>query len=275
MRPRRTVFLLAVAAALGWASAAFAWSFGVVGDTRDDRNGVFPRILAAVADSDMEFLVHTGDLERPGGTKSWERFRRRTADFPKPLHVVIGNHEVRGGDAQEFARFFGLPGPSYSFTHRNARFVVLDNSRGRFPKGTLDWLDGELSKHPKRKNGIRFLVVAMHAPPQTDAIVPHGMDRRYGDQSAKLLEILSRHKADLVLCSHEHLHLVDDWNGIKVIVSGGGGAPMFPFQRYGFYRVDLAADGAVRETLITIPAEAPAGPARSPARGPDLPACPR
>src|SRR5512145_1624983 len=162
MRPRRTVFLLAFAAALAWASAAFGWTFGVVGDTRDDMNGVFPRILAAVAESDMEFLIHTGDLERTGGTRAWNAFRRRTAGFPKPLHVVIGNHEIRGAGAQEFARFFGLPGPSYSFTHKNAHFVVLDNSGGRFPRGTLEWLDRELASHPKKKNGIRYLVVAMH-----------------------------------------------------------------------------------------------------------------
>jgi len=71
MFPRRTVVLIAFAAALGWASASFGWSFGVVGDTRDDRNGVFSRILAAVAESDMELLVHTGDLERSGGTNAW------------------------------------------------------------------------------------------------------------------------------------------------------------------------------------------------------------
>ncbi len=264
MRLRRNVILLVVAAALAWASQAFGWSFGVVGDTRDDRHGVFPRILSAVAESDMEFLIHTGDLESPGGTKSWEKFRALTAGFPKPLHVVIGNHEVRGGTEQEFASFFGLPGPSYSFTHKNAHFVVLDNSRGRFPKGTLTWLDQELARHPKKKNGTRFLVVVMHAPPRTDSLTPHGMDRRYGDQSTKLVGILSRHKVDLILCSHEHLHMVDDWNGIKVIVSGGGGAPMFPFQRFGFYRIDLSDDGAIRETLITIPAEAPAAPAKEP-----------
>ncbi|MGE5190481.1 MAG: metallophosphoesterase family protein [Gemmatimonadota bacterium] len=259
MGPKRFAILFA-AAALAWASAAFAWSFGVVGDTRNDRHGVFPRILAAVANSDMEFLIHTGDLEDRGGPASWETFRRRAAGFRKPLHVAIGNHEVKGATAEQFARFFGLAGPSYSFTHRNACFVVLDNARGRFPPGTLDWLDRELSRHPKRKGGIRYLVVAMHAPPRTDSITPHGMDKRYGDQSGKLLAILSRHRVDLVLCGHEHMHQVEDWNGIKVIVSGGGGAPMFPFQRYGFYRVDLRADGTVRETLITIPATAPGAP---------------
>jgi hypothetical protein len=56
---------------------------------------------------------------------------------------------------------------------------------------------------------------------------------------------------DLLLSSHEHTHLVEDWEGIKVIVSGGAGAPMFPFQRFGFFRIDLE-EGQVREKFLRI-----------------------
>ena len=238
-------------AALLWTTTAFGWSFGVCGDSRDDKNGVFPRILSAVRDSDMEFLLHTGDLARPGGTKSWEAFRSTAADFPKPLHVVIGNHELRGGTREEFARFFGLPSTSYGFTHRNVRFIVLDNAGGELPGPTLDWLSRELGAHPKGKNGISRLVVAMHHPPQTDGIFPHGTKSGYADQSMNLLEILLRHKVDLVLCGHEHMQMVEDWSGIKVIVSGGAGAPLVPFQKYGFYRIDVTDEG-VRETFQPI-----------------------
>ncbi|MBI5419205.1 MAG: metallophosphoesterase, partial [Deltaproteobacteria bacterium] len=204
-------------AALLWASAAFGWSFGVCGDSRDDKHGVFPRILAAVADSDMEFLLHTGDLERPGGTESWKAFRKRTKGFPKPLRLVIGNHELRGGTREGFVRFFGLPGASYAFTHRNARFVILDNAGGALPDSLLRWLDKELAAHPKGKRGVARIVVAMHIPPQTDNLFPHGTKSGYGSQSVKLLKILLRHKADMVLCSHEHMQIVEDWSGVKVI----------------------------------------------------------
>jgi len=252
MRMRRGGVLLTLAL-LFWTTAAFGWSFGVCGDSRDDRNGVFPRIPAAVRDSDMEFLLHTGDLERPGGTKSWEGFKAKTADFPKPLYVAIGNHELGGGTREEFARFFGLRSTSYGFTNKETRFIVLDNAGGALPDSLLDWLNRELAAHPKEKNGIDRLVVAMHFPPQTDSIFPHGTKSGYGDQSVKLLKILLRHKVDLILCSHEHMHAVDDWGGIKVIVSGGAGAPLVPFHKYGFYRIDVTRDG-FRETFLPIKA---------------------
>ncbi|HEY7585959.1 MAG TPA: metallophosphoesterase [Candidatus Deferrimicrobiaceae bacterium] len=244
-------------AALFWASAAFGWSFGVCGDSRDDRYGIFPRILSEVGDSDMEFLLHTGDLERPGGTRSWRAFKTKTANFRKPLHVVIGNHEIQGATPDDFARFYGLRSTSYAFTHNDARFIVIDNAGGTIPDSRLDWLSRELAAHPKGKKGIARIVVAMHFPPQTDNIFPHGTKRDYGERSVRLLKILLRHKVDLVLCSHEHMHAVDDWSGIKVIVSGGAGAPLIPFQKYGFYRIDVTQEG-IREKFIQVkPAPSP------------------
>jgi hypothetical protein len=66
-----------------------------------------------------------------------------------------------------------------------------------------------------------------------------------------LRKILTRRKVDLLLCSHEHMNQVDEWEGIKVIVSGGAGAPMVPFQRFGFYRIDLEK-GQAREKFLRI-----------------------
>jgi predicted phosphodiesterase len=91
----------------------------------------------------------------------------------------------------------------------------------------------------------------MHIPPRTDTIFPHGTARNYETQSERLRKILARHKVDLLLSSHEHTHLVEDWEGIKVIVSGGAGAPMFPFQRFGFFRIDLE-EGQVGEKFLRI-----------------------
>jgi 3',5'-cyclic AMP phosphodiesterase CpdA len=258
MKRFRPVSALLLAALL-WASSAFGWSFGVCGDSRNDRHGIFPRILAEVEDSDMEFLLHTGDLERPGGTRSWQAFKAKTANFRKPLYVVVGNHEIRGGTREEFARFFGLRSTSYGFTHKDARFVVLDNAGGTLQDSLLDWLNRELSAHPKGKKGVARIVVAMHFPPQTDNIFPHGTKSGYGERSVKLLKILLRHKVDLVLSSHEHLHSVDDWSGIKVVVSGGAGAPLVPFQKYGFYRISVTREG-IREKFIPVK---PAPPSKS------------
>lgn len=246
---RRTVFLFAVLSTLLWAANAFAWSFAVAGDSRDDKDGIFPQILSAVDDSDMEFLLHTGDMVNKDSPGEWDAFREATARFRKPLRVVIGNHELYGGGTREkFAERFGLPGISWSFTHKDAHFAIVDNAKGTFPDNTLAWLDRDLAAHPKGKGGITTLIVAMHIPPRTDGVFPHGTRFDYEERSAKLLAILKRHGVDAVLSGHEHMQYVEDWEGVLLLISGGAGAPMVPFHRYGYYRIDVE-NGRVRESF--------------------------
>lgn len=243
---------LASIALLLAAGNAFGWSFAVCGDSRNDSLGVLPAILAEVERSPMAFLIHTGDLENGGGDKRWNEFKARTRGFTKPLYFAIGNHELHGGGTRDgFVRFFGLPGANHSFSHRDAHIAILDNGNKKLEQEAIAWLDRDLAAHPKGKDGIRHLIVAMHVPPKTDGISPHGTSGDYAGASARLLEVLKRHGVALVLCSHEHAHLVDDWRGVKVIVSGGAGAPMVPFQEYGYFEIDLAGE-TPRETFHAI-----------------------
>jgi 3',5'-cyclic AMP phosphodiesterase CpdA len=239
-------------AALLWAGNAFGWSFAVCGDSRDDRDGILPQILSEVDASDMEFLLHTGDMVNHDSPKEWDRFREPTALFGKPLRVAIGNHELYGGGKRKtFAERFGLPDTSYSFTHRDTHFAIVDNAGGAFPDNVLSWLDRDLAAHPKGTGGVPILIVAMHYPPLTERTRPHGTRFGYEEQSGKLLAILKKHKVDAVLASHEHMHHVEDWEGILMLISGGAGAPLVPFQKYGYYRIDVE-NGRVRETFRAV-----------------------
>ena len=232
-----------------WASHAFAWSFAVCGDSRDDKDGIFPQILSAVDDSDMEFLLHTGDMVNKDSPGEWDLYREATARFRKPLRAVIGNHELYGGGTPEkFAERFGLPGASWSFTHKDAHIAIVDNAKGTFPDNTLAWLDRDLAAHPKGEGGITTLIVAMHIPPGTEGTRPHGTRYDYEERSAKLLAILKRHGVDAVLSGHEHMQHVEDWEGVLLLISGGAGAPLAPFQKYGYYRIDVE-NGTVRESF--------------------------
>jgi 3',5'-cyclic AMP phosphodiesterase CpdA len=257
MRTKRILGLILLT--LLWASQAFAWSFAVAGDSRDDKDGIFPQILSAVDDSDMEFLLHTGDMVNDDSPGEWDLYREATARFRKPLWVVIGNHEIYGGGTPEkFAERFGLPGASWSFTHKDAHFAIVDNAKGTFTDNTLAWLDRDLAAHPKGKGGITTLIVAMHIPPGTEGIRPHGTRFDYEERSATLLAILKRHKVDAVLSGHEHMQYVENWEGVLVLISGGAGAPLAPFQKYGYYRIDVE-NGKVRETFKPV---RPAGKTR-------------
>ncbi|MCP2501053.1 MAG: metallophosphoesterase [Deltaproteobacteria bacterium] len=246
---RRTVFHIALLFALLWTGHAFGWSFAVCGDSQGDKDGIFPQILSAVDNSDMEFLLHTGDMVGNDSSGEWDLYRETTARFRKPLRVVIGNHELYGGGTSEkFAERFGLPGSSWSFTHKDAHFAIVDNAKGTFPDNTLAWLDRDLAAHPKGRDGITTLIVAMHIPPVTDRYYPHGTRSNYEEKSATLLAILKRHGVDAVLSGHEHMHYVADWEGVKVLISGGAGSRLVPFQKYGYYRIDVE-NGKVTESF--------------------------
>ncbi|TFH28915.1 MAG: hypothetical protein E4G97_08135 [Deltaproteobacteria bacterium] len=246
--PRKPI-LLALLVTLLWTGHAFAWSFAVCGDSRDDRDGIFPQILAAVDNSDMEFLLHLGDMVNRDAPGEWDLYREATARFRKPIRVVVGNHEIYGGGTPEkFAERFGLSGASWSFTHKDAHFAIVDNANGTFSDNALAGLDRDLADHPKGKNGISVLIVAMHIPPGTVGIRPHGTRYDYEERSAKLLAILKRHDVDAVLSGHEHMQHVEDWEGVLLLISGGAGAPLAPFHRYGYYRIDVG-NGKLRETF--------------------------
>jgi len=246
---RKTWIGVLVLVTLLWTANSFAWSFAVCGDSRDDRDGIFPQILSAVDDSDMEFLLHTGDMVNKDAPGEWDLYREAMARFRKPLRVVLGNHELYGGGTPEkFAERFGLPGASWSFTHKDAHFAIVDNAKGTFSDNALAGLDRDLAAHPKGKGGITTLIVAMHIPPGTEGIRPHGTRYDYEERSAKLLAILKRHDVDAVLSGHEHMQYVEDWEGVLVLVSGGAGAPLAPFQQYGYYRIDVE-NGRVRESF--------------------------
>ena len=88
----------------------------------------------------------------------------------------------------------------------------------------------------------------MHIPPWTEGTRPHGTRFDYEERSAKLLAILKRHGVDAVLSGHEHMQHVEDWEGVLLLISGGAGAPLAPFQKYGYYRIDVE-NGSVRETF--------------------------
>lgn len=244
----------AVLAILLLAGDVFAWSFAFTSDSHDDRTGLFARVLSMVDASDMEFLVHGGDFTERNKAAEWTRFRIATASFRKPLYPVVGNRDTIGKRGRErFAKRFRLPETSYSITHKDAHFAILDNAGGSLPDKTLSWLDGDLAAHPKGRDGIAFLIVAMHIPPATGEVRPHGTRAGYGVQSGKLLGILKIHGVDAVLSGHEHMNFTEDWEGVLVVVSGIESIPFLPFQRRGFYRIDLE-EGTVREKFMPIEA---------------------
>ena len=97
--------------------------------------------------------------------------------------------------------------------------VFLDsNNYGRTEQET--WLEADLAA--ARKRGVRAIVAITHDGPFARGYHGGNVLAR-----ARYVPILARHKVDLLVSGHDHIYQRGEHLGLKYLVSGGGGAPLY------------------------------------------------
>lgn len=231
-----------------------SFSFVLYGDSR---SGSTPHgaVARAIEASASDFLVGTGDVVVTGGDRNaWLEFfaieQRLLSD--RCLFSAIGNHELtfplksRGPWIDYFAVDRNDRSTSwFSFRWGNTRFLVLD-AMGRWNDSQAEWLRAELTK-ADTEPGIAHRFVVMHHSPFSSG--PHGPNRPFIE--AGMVDELVRHKVELVMAGHDHIYERGEARGIKYIISGGAGAPLYAYKRgsgslagvSAYHFVDMHVDG--------------------------------
>jgi hypothetical protein len=184
-----------------------------------------------------DFIVGTGDLVDEGhNTRQWQTF----FDVEGPLlrdnvfFPALGNHDRQGQGrtADNYRMWFSLPDNgadperSYAYTWGNARFVVLDSNAHSFAlTDQTEWLERELAA-ARQDPRLRHIFVVMHLPPFSISL--HGGQRDLRERWTPLFE---RYDVTAVFSGHDHVYSRGEVNGVRYIVSGGGGAPLYPRHR--------------------------------------------
>ncbi len=206
------------------------FEFVVFGDTRT-RHDVHRRVVDSILkNASPEFVIHSGDLVTDGtDSAQWPIFfdierelLRKTAYFP-----ALGNHER---NSRQFYEFFNVSTPYYSFNWGNCHFVVLNSdianvsasssARAAYWAEQLRWLEEDLGKNQKAE----FRIVAAHHPPITAVSKRQGEDK---DVMA-LMPIFEKYKVEAGYFGHDHNYQHFLKNGVHYVISGGGGAPLYP-----------------------------------------------
>ncbi|MBI4890493.1 MAG: metallophosphoesterase [Acidobacteria bacterium] len=210
-------------------AAPEAFNAVVFGDTRS-RHDLHRKIMEAIGKLNPDFLVHTGDLVTDGkDVEQWPRFfdiegevLRKTVFFP-----ALGNHER---NCRYFYDFFDVETPYYSFDWGGAHFTVLNTDLGNVALSAKAreefwaeqdrWMEDDLAKAQKAE--FRFLIT--HHPPFT------AVKRRQNDNPrvTAMTPVLEKYKVTAVFSGHDHNYQHHVKNGIHYIVTGGGGAPLYP-----------------------------------------------
>ncbi len=240
-----------------------SFKFTVIGDAEPGRfalwrvlfnePGVFARLLKDSFRHATDFTVQLGDMVSRGTLRNFLEFFRGLTQIgsPNPYITVIGNHDRRKphgvSDDRAYRSLFGKT--DYFFDHAGVRFVTLDSSAGRVSDDQLRWLERALDT-PNRK------IVFTHIPPAV--IKPWGKDggdKSWGgfrEGSERFTQIVSRAGVERVYMGHIHGLRFKDFAGVKYVISGGGGSPLYPggvhnnFHHY--LTVEVTPDG-IRETV--------------------------
>lgn len=208
--------------------ASQPFRFVVYGDSR-----TFPATHAQVVQNiiaDAPALVfNTGDLVGVGRDYSiWQpEFFEPLQDLMMtvPVVPVLGNHEYGGVGPLWFFYFFDLPLHEgwWAMTYGNTRIIGLDTNAA-YTAGSRqnDWLMQEFASAAYR--GATWHVVIFHHPPfsSTTAYSDNTILKDY------LVPLLERHGVDVAFQGHSHVYERYLHNGIHYIVTGGGGAPLYP-----------------------------------------------
>ena len=207
--------------------------FLVYGDSRSD-HAAHGAIARALLGAPGDFLINTGDMVLAGkDPEDWRAFFRIEGPLLRDhcVFACVGNHELSRGDPAgevAFLRYFsgadenGERTRLYgSFRWSNTRFFLL-NAMDTWTGDERDWLRNELDRAMYEPGLVHRIAVLHHGPFSSG---PHGANAALA--GAGIIPLMAAGKIDLVLAGHDHVYERGDGEGLKYIISGGAGAPVY------------------------------------------------
>ncbi|MEU0374857.1 phosphodiester glycosidase family protein [Streptomyces sp. NPDC006283] len=200
------------------------------------------RTLREIRAARPDFLVVNGDLVDEGSPADLAFARRVLTEElgdELPWYYVPGNHEVMGGEIDNFVAEFG---PAHrTFDHRGTRFITLDTSSLSLRGGGLDQIVQLRAQLDAAAGDPRVgsVMVIEHVPPR-DPTVQQGS--RLGDRKeAALLEDWlaefrrTTGKGAGMIGSHVGVFHAAHVDGVPYLVNGNSGkTPAGPADEGGF-----------------------------------------
>ncbi|MBI3287981.1 MAG: metallophosphoesterase, partial [Elusimicrobia bacterium] len=218
---------------------ADSFQFAVIGDAEPGRflhsrvlfnkPGVFWKILPQADASGADFIFQIGDMVSRGTIARFARFFQglRRSGLTTPFLTTPGNHDRHRphgvSNDRVYRSVFG--NSNYVFERGGWRFVAVDTSARRLLPAQLEWLKGVLDPAVPT-------VVFTHVPPAplgewTDFGVLKGVGG-FKTGAQEFMRLMSERKVARVYMGHVHGLGVLERDGVRYVLTGGGGSPLYP-----------------------------------------------
>ncbi|AEK73424.1 metallophosphoesterase [Thermococcus sp. 4557] len=217
------------------------------GDHRPDGGTTLPGVFLKIRDmindeGDALFIIDGGDLVYRGAVNEWAALLEEWK-WNRPIFLAPGNHEYRGEGVNVYHMLFGPD--NYAFDLGKYRYIFINDVENDYGLGdeVFAWLEGELEK---AKEAGKRPVLVLHAPPIDPR--PEGDHAMNPADGKRLLELMKEYNA-FGIFSHIHMYWYGEEDGVQMLITGGGGAPLYvPADQGGFYhyvRLQMGADGTI------------------------------
>ena len=219
------------------APVRYPFSFVVAGDSGawpdPTADGIYSQLLRQVAELDPApvFFANLGDFAGPGTPDRHEHYLRLVETLPVPNICVVGNHDLDDEAGPE--AWSRVHGPmNFDFAYGHTHFVVLDGAPGEV--GEVD-IRVDVPVEGPRGEALEFLersleaadaphrVVLTHMPPHLRGRYEPHPEWGFQAREDEFLGLLQRHGVGLVCCAHGLSFDHDVHEGIRFVMSGGGG----------------------------------------------------
>ncbi len=215
-------------------AAGDAIRIGVYGDVRGG-HATHRRLVEAMLGEPLDLIAVTGDMVLRGNDEAdWQRFFTITAPLVGTTAYLpaVGNHDL-GWDAADGSTraedIFTLPPAPpdrppgtywYSYDLADVHLVFLDsNAYERVEQEA--WLAQDLAA--ARARNVRAILAFTHDGPYS-----RGYHKGNGIARTRYVPILANHHVEYLFSGHDHLYQRGLAGGIRYIVTGGGGASLYP-----------------------------------------------
>lgn len=251
------------------------FTFAVIGDMENGRfpwqrifapKGACAALLAKIHAGPSEFIVQLGDFVSKGTVDNYREFLAFLAKrVTLPLFAVIGNHDRSkpNGDADKILYDAVFGEKDYYFDHHGWRLIALDTSDRKLTSAQLAWLEAALgSELPS--------LIFTHIPPgylrkRIKSYEPKGagaealnMSGYFDEGSEEFGRLVAQGRVKRVYMGHIHAFGLAEKDGVRYVLTGGGGSPLYPLppgypkRKFAHYVQVTAGPGALTETVFEL-----------------------
>lgn len=257
--------------------------FVVLGDSRDGYE-TFWDIINQINAINPIFVINNGDLVFSGKPNQYRIYDHMVKKVSTNFLMTLGNHDIRG---EGRALYTELYGPAYySFDFGNNHFIFLDSSRGFAEAQAITdeeytWLESDLQKSVGKKifvvshipstdprqnvepNDIQtYIDQAIQTGGSIESVLYSYVDNmiyahgfRTTEEVQRFETLMTTYNVDTVYESHIHSYIDFTKNGVRYVISGGGGAELLNTNSFYHY---LVAKVSSPDTLTVVELPSPA-----------------